>query len=76
MPTRSGNLSGGFAKLQGAVDDLQRAWVDIKDHWDDDQSRNFEETQLIPISQSVKAALEATTQLNDVLAQARRDCNP
>ncbi len=71
-----GQFSGPLAKLQGAIEYLDRAWREAKQNWDDDTSRNLEEAHIKPIIQQLNEIIEATSPLSETMGQARRNCGP
>lgn len=68
------DLSTGAVKLSEATKALQLAWQEAHEQWNDDTSRIFEETHLRPLMPRVKAALEATNRMSELLSRAERDC--
>ena len=44
-----GQFSGPVAKLQVAIEFLQRSWSQAQEHWDDETSRNLDKAHLQPI---------------------------
>ena len=72
---RIADLTSGAAKLNKSVKTLQEAWVDVADHWDDENSRSFVENHLEPIGPQIKMALDALNRVADVVARAERECD-
>lgn len=68
------DLSTGPAKMMSAYKVLKVHWEDVKEHWQDANSRRFEETYLEPLEPQMKAALEAIGTLAELLGRAERDC--
>ena len=73
---RIADLNTGASQLRGALESLQRAWSDTCEHWDDANSRNFEENHLRPLGSDLASTFPAIDQLASVLAQAERECGP
>ena len=71
-----GQFSGPVAKLQSAIEFLQRSWSQAQEHWDDETSRNLDKTHLQPILRQLNEIIEATSPLSDCMVQARRACAP
>jgi hypothetical protein len=69
-----GRLSSGAAKLSEALECLQEAWQETSQEWEDATARNFEENYLRPLLRQCSATLETTSQLQEVLTKAYRDC--
>lgn len=73
---RIADLNTGASQLRDAIESLRQAWSDACDHWHDDNTRNFEENHLRPLTSDLASAFPAIDQLASVLAQAERDCGP
>jgi hypothetical protein len=69
-------FSTGFAKLQGVIDSLQRAWAASGQEWSDEARRNLEEMYIEPILQELNELLESTVPMADCMSQAGRECGP
>lgn len=69
-------FSTPLAKLQGAMENLQLAWVDVQQHWDDATSENLERAHLEPLLRELKAIIESTVPLSEGMTQAQRACAP
>jgi hypothetical protein len=73
---RTANLDTGRDQLRDAAETLERAWQDTCDVWKDANSRNVEENHLAPLHLELVKMLSAIQQLDDVLKQAARECDP
>lgn len=73
---RIAQLDAGRDQLQDAGEVLEQAWRDTRDHWRDANSRNLEENHLEPLLNEVVKMIAAIQNLDDVLKQAARECNP
>ena len=73
---RIADLNTGASQLRDAIDSLRQAWADAGTHWNDANSRNFEEQHLRPLASDLASAFPAIEQLASVLAQAGRECGP
>jgi hypothetical protein len=62
---------GALAK---AGRDLFSKWQDARANWSDAQADAFEKKFLLPLEDSLRAALGAMDQLNVVLQKVERDC--
>lgn len=62
------------AHIRDAMDDLQIAWQDTTDDWNDAVSRKFCEKHLEPIGPAVKMALDALGHISQQVRQMQRDC--
>ena len=70
------DLNTGMAQLREALDVLERAWFEVREKWDDANSRNIEENHLRPLGSDLASALPAIEQLAAVLDKAGRECGP
>ncbi len=73
---RVGNYASGSARMHEAVRSLELAWSTAKEHWNDETSRSVEETHLTPICEQVKATIEATARLTEIVGKAVHECEP
>lgn len=73
---RSANLDTGRDQLREAAESLERVWAETTDVWKDANSRAIEENHLAPLHVELVKMLSAIQQLDDVLKQASRDCEP
>jgi len=71
---RSADLHTSAAHIHDAIDDLQTAWLDATDLWNDGVSRTFFENHLEPIGPIVKLALDSMGRLAQLVDQMHRDC--
>ena len=70
---RVSDLTVDSTKLYKAHVELIQAWELTKEHWKDDNSQNFEDNHLAPLSPLVKMLLDATNRLNEVFVRVERD---
>lgn len=73
---RIADLTTGANQLRDAMDVLQRAWGDAREHWNDANSHDIEEHHLRPLARELAATFPAIEQLALILAQAERECGP
>jgi len=71
-----GQFSTPLAKLHGAMEALQRAWVDTQQHWDDATSENLDRVYVEPLLRELKEIIESTVPLSEGMSQAQRACAP
>jgi hypothetical protein len=69
-------FSTPVAKLQGAVDNLQRAWLEASEHWEDGTSESLQRLHLEPLMKDLKELIESTVPLAEGMTRASRDCGP
>lgn len=72
---RHWDLDTGAAQLRDALQDLQRAWQEVSESWNDPVSRQFSAQHLDPIVPASKMALDATSRLNQLLQRAQSECD-
>lgn len=68
------DLDTSAAQLRDALDELQIAWRQTTDDWQDPVSQKFCETHLEPIGPAMKKALDAVGQMQQLVSQMTRDC--
>lgn len=71
---RIGDLSGPAAQLKDALKSLNEVWGEASELWTDANSRNFAENHLEPLNPKIRAVMDATNRMAEVLARARREC--
>lgn len=69
-------FSTPVAKLQGAMENLQRAWIDAQQHWEDATSDNIQRAHLEPLLKELKEIIDSTVPLSEGMMQAQRACGP
>lgn len=68
------DFTTGEKQLQLAIKSLQEAWAVVCESWDDATRERFREQYMEPLGPKVKLAIDATTQMADVVARAERAC--
>ena len=68
------DLNTGLARLTKAFMDLKVRWVETKDVWTDDVSRDFEKTQLQPILPHLQLLTAAAQRLQEAVTKAEKEC--
>lgn len=68
------DLSTPASKIHSALEDLQTAWSDLEEIWNDANRRKFEEEQLLPLALTIKLSLDAAGRMDQVMLDAERDC--
>ena len=56
------------------MEDLQFAWQEVGESWQDGVSRQFSEQQLEPLIPVVKRTLDAISRMQDLTKKMQRDC--
>ena len=72
---RPWDLDTSAAHLRDAMDDLQIAWQETSETWQDEVSRTFCENHLEPIGPALKLTLDAAARMQQMLNQMQRECS-
>ena len=67
------DLHTSAARLRKSTEDLQAAWTETADLWQDDVSRTFCERYLEPIGPALKISLDAVGRMQQLLNQIGRE---
>ena len=70
---RSTDLLGSIARLQRTTAHLKEHWEEIRSHWHDKASQDFEKQHLQPLPAQITLAVAAIHKLAEVLAQAEKE---
>ncbi|MFH1418705.1 MAG: hypothetical protein ABII12_10535 [Planctomycetota bacterium] len=68
------SISEDQAKLVAAMKQLTLRWHRALTAWDDENRRQFEQNHLRHLQSGVRAAIDAMTQMANILRQVRCDC--
>jgi len=68
------DLSTGAARIRHALENLEIAWGETADQWNDAVSRRFSEEHLEPIVPRLKLALDAISRMDLLINEVERDC--
>ena len=71
---RQWDLETNAAHLRDALDELQIAWRNTSESWNDPVSDNYCKTHLEPLGPAVKKSLEAVARMQQILDCVYRDC--
>lgn len=64
----------GRGQLSKSVKNLMLKWTEVRSHWSDASSREFEKTFITPLEMSARSAASAMDHMAVILQQVRRDC--
>ena len=67
------NLSDGLSQLSQAATELHERWQQTQQHWNDQASRDFEETHLRPIPAQMQVLIAAVQMLSSTVEKAARE---
>jgi hypothetical protein len=68
------NLYTSAAHIRDALDDLQAAWLEATQFWNDGVSERFCQVHLEPLGPVVKLALDSIGRMSHTVDQMHRDC--
>jgi len=69
------DLDTDAARLRDAAEELQTAWAEANEAWDDEVSRAFCERYLEPLGPAFKSALDTISNMRNLVNQMQRDCS-
>ncbi len=67
-------FSGALGKLNEALEEFLISWETTKEHWNDGNTRNFEEQYVVPLYQATRQAVDATRTFSETANKAKRAC--
>jgi hypothetical protein len=67
-------LEESRGKIGRGMRDLMTLWSSTQVHWNDDNTKNFEDKYLKPLEMDIKVAAGAMDQMAALLSQIRREC--
>ncbi|TWU23728.1 hypothetical protein Pla144_39030 [Bythopirellula polymerisocia] len=60
--------------MRHAMEDLQRAWQEVSESWQDQVSQQFSQQYLEPLIPVTKRTLDAISRMQDLTKKMQRDC--
>jgi hypothetical protein len=70
---RNFDLISGISRLKRSSAQLKEEWLNVRDHWDDQASRDFEKGFLQMLAPQLTLVMAALHQFHEVMQQARKD---
>lgn len=70
---RSCDLIGPMGRLKKSTAKLKEAWLEVKEHWNDQASQDFEKNFLQPLPAQITLTVAAIHQLDDLIKDAEKD---
>ena len=67
------NLGDGLSQLTHAVSDLNQRWTEVKEHWNDNTSHQFEQEYIHPIQAQMQLLFTAAQVLATTADKAARE---
>ena len=71
---RKCDMGTGAARIRNALKNLETAWNERRDEWNDAVSQRFAAHHLEPMIPQVKLALDAISRMHLLLDEVQRDC--
>lgn len=68
------DLATPAARMHSSLEDLQAAWIDTQEKWNDQNRRKFEEDHLMPLAMTIKLSMDAAGRMGEILFEAERTC--
>ncbi len=68
------DLNSSAGRLRGARKDLAQYWSMTKMHWRDQAAKKFEEQHLEPLVPRLSMAVNAVSNMAELLERMQRDC--
>ena len=72
---RNADFLSPCARLDDALKQLEKAWSDTREEWNDPVSTRIEDEYLLPLKGQVRAMLDTVEKLSGVMARAERECS-
>ena len=67
------DLVTGLSRMKRSTAKLKEKWLEMKAHWDDKASQDFEKNFLQTLPPQITLAAAAVHELRDVIEQAEKD---
>ena len=69
------SVAAATIKIRQAHKDFLRAYAEIRERWDDDTARAFDERVVDPLEAQLRTACTALDRIRESLVRARNDCS-
>jgi hypothetical protein len=70
---RNFDLISGIGRLKRSSAQLKEKWLNVRDHWDDQASRDFEKEFLQMLAPQLTLVMAALHEFHDVMQQAGKE---
>ncbi len=70
---KSCDLVTGLGRMKRSTAKLKESWLELKTHWNDKASQDFEKNYLQTLAPQITLAAAAVHELRDVIEQAEKD---
>ena len=71
---RKCDLATGAGRIRHALKNLETAWHEASDEWNDAVSHRFRQQHLDPMIPDIKLALDAISRMDLLMDEVQRDC--
>ncbi|HEX6960587.1 MAG TPA: hypothetical protein VF175_01875 [Lacipirellula sp.] len=72
---RPADMYSSAAHVRDAFDELQKAWQEASENWNDGVSRSFCKNHLEPLGPVLKLALDSVGRMSHMVDHMHRDCD-
>lgn len=72
---RPWDLDTSSAQIRHAMEDLQRAWIEVSESWHDSVSETYCERYLEPLIPVTKRSLDAVARMQELVNRMQRECS-
>lgn len=62
------------ARLEDALKQLEAAWIETREQWDDSISQKVEDEFLLPVHAQVRTMMDAVSKMSVRMRKAEQDC--
>lgn len=68
------SVSSGRIKALVALKDLSAKWTLVREHWNDEVARHFQEATLDPLDGQMRAAISAMDKMRENIHKIKSEC--
>ena len=62
------------ARLEDALKQLEAAWMETREHWDDSISQKVQDEFLMPVHGQIRTMMDAVSKMSLKMRKAEQDC--
>lgn len=67
------NLQSGAGRLQESAETLRIRWQELRDVWEDENARRFQDEELGPLADALQVAFPAIAQMSTAMQAMQRE---
>ena len=71
---RNADFNSPTARLLDSMQQLEQAWMETKEHWNDGVAQKVEDDYLVPLHGQIRAMKDTVEKLSSMMAKAERAC--